>query len=193
MVCGYNGPRVQHNFGGEFIANKESIKILGVHFQSNLKWSTHVNKVIKKVNSLSYSLKVLNCVLSIENNTKTLSTRMSKGNCLSTCLSGVEMFPIMITEDSTLLFKIIRLHCCDFSNILTNRQLCENADVRSLTSLRVLADCYMLYKLISYSHEHRDYIEINSAEYLLPRLLLFNAPFLINIWKWKKLEILLEK
>jgi len=36
-MFGYCGPEVFLNFGGEMIANKESIKILGVKFQSNMK------------------------------------------------------------------------------------------------------------------------------------------------------------
>jgi len=51
---------------------------------------------------------------------------------------------------SSLLFKIIRLHGRDFSNIFTNKQLCERTDIRSLNSLRILADCNMLHRLITY-------------------------------------------
>jgi len=63
IIFGNNGPKINLDFGGELIPYSDSIKILGVQLQSNLKWSSHVNKVIKKINSLSYSLRVLNCVL----------------------------------------------------------------------------------------------------------------------------------
>jgi len=51
---------------------------------------------------------------------------------------------------SSLLFKIIRLHCRDFSNVFSNKQLRERTGIRSLTSLRILADTNMLFKLITF-------------------------------------------
>jgi len=72
---------------------------------------------------------------------------MSSTNWLTQCQFGVVVFPVMTTSH---LFKIIRLHCRDFSNIFTNKQLCERMAIRSLNSLRILADCNMLYRLITY-------------------------------------------
>jgi len=47
------------------------------------------------------------------------------------------------------LFRLVRLHCRDFSNILSFRELSDRTGIRSLTSLRTLSDSCMLYKLIT--------------------------------------------
>jgi len=150
IMFGYNGPRVQLNFGGEMIGNTDSIKILGVQFQSNLKWTSHVNKILKKVHSLSYSLKVLNCIM-----TRKQHKNIINSHVLSQLTYAIPIWGGNISHNdhrrlSSLLFKIVRLHCRDFSNIFSNKQLCERTSIRSLTSLRILADCNMLFKLVLY-------------------------------------------
>jgi len=150
IVFGYNGPRVNLNFGGELISNSDNIKVLGVHFQSNLKWNTQVNKVIKKVNSLSYSVRVLNLILNRKQHKNIINLHV-----ISQLTYAMPIWSGSISFNdnrslSSLLFKIIRLHCRDFSNIFTNKQLCERTAIRSLNSLKILADCNMLHRLITY-------------------------------------------
>jgi len=150
IAFGYNGPNVTLDFGGERIANKETIKILGVHFQSNMKWATHVNKVIKKVNSLSYSLRILNCVLNRRQHKTIIDSHVISQLSYALPIWGGNISANDNRRLSSLLFKIIRSHCRDFSNIFSNKQLCDRTGIRSLTSLRILADTNMLFKLITH-------------------------------------------
>jgi len=48
---------------------------------------------------------------------------------------------------NTLLFKIIRLHCCGFSCIFSNAELCLNSGQRSFNSVRIIRDTTMLHVL----------------------------------------------
>jgi len=48
---------------------------------------------------------------------------------------------------NSLLFRVIRMHCRDFSRILSNKELCQRSKIQSLTSIRIQSDALMLFKL----------------------------------------------
>jgi len=50
---------------------------------------------------------------------------------------------------NSLIFKVIRRHCRDFNNIFSNQELCDRTGIRSLDSLRILADATLLHKTVS--------------------------------------------
>jgi len=63
VAFGYHGPPLSFSFGGAQLINKHSMKILGINFQSNMKWVSHTNKVAKKISSFTYALRVLRLYL----------------------------------------------------------------------------------------------------------------------------------
>jgi len=52
----------------------KNLKILGVNFSDNLSWSDHVTKTIKKCNSLGYTLKYLDSLLSREHHKRIIES-----------------------------------------------------------------------------------------------------------------------
>jgi len=51
---------------------------------------------------------------------------------------------------NSVLFKLVRLHCRDFSNLHSYKELSDTSGIRSLTSLWILADALMLYRLVHF-------------------------------------------
>jgi len=150
IIFGYSSMKVNLDFGGEKIPNSDNIKILGVQFQSNLKWSSHVNKVIKKISSLSYSLRVLNCLLNRKQHKNIINSHVISQLSYALPIWGANISHEENRRLSSLMFKIVRLHYRDFTNILSNREICELTSIRSLTSIRILADCNLLHKFIKF-------------------------------------------
>lgn len=48
---------------------------------------------------------------------------------------------------NSLIYKAIRLNCRDFSRILSNREICNNTQIRSFNSARIVTDAIMLHTL----------------------------------------------
>jgi len=48
---------------------------------------------------------------------------------------------------NTLLFKTIKLHCRDFSRLLSNSELCSTINLRSFNSVRIIRDTTLLHDL----------------------------------------------
>jgi len=48
------------------------------------------------------------------------------------------------------LFRLVRLHCWDFSNQLSFRELCDLAKIRSFTLLRIMANAKLLFQLVTH-------------------------------------------
>jgi len=47
----------------------------------------------------------------------------------------------------SLFYKVIQLNCRDFSRILSNREICNNKQIRSFNSARIVTDTLMLHTL----------------------------------------------
>jgi len=118
-------------------------------FESNLSWSIHVDKTIKKCNGLGYMLRYLSISLS-----RPQHKRIVESHFYSTLFYGSQVWSGCVTAKdlrrlNTLLFKIIRLHCRDFSRILSNAELCQSTNLRSFNSIKLLRDTTMLHGLCS--------------------------------------------
>jgi len=150
-IFGYQGPRVSFLFDGTRVHNQDNIKVLGVIFQSNMRWTAHVNKVIKSINYLNYSLRVLNIMMTKEQNKRVINAHIMSRVAYSIPVWGGNLNSIDKRRLNSLIFKTIRMHCRDFNNIFSNRQLCEMTGLRSLDSIRILADSLLLHKIVTMS------------------------------------------
>jgi len=125
----------------------QSLKILGVNFSSNLLWSDHVTKTIKKCNSLGYTLKYLDSLLWRKHYKHIIKSHFC---CVlyygppigAGCLSSKNLSRL-----NSLMFKIIRMHCRDFSCIFNNKELCKTCRIRFFNSVRILRDTNTLHSL----------------------------------------------
>jgi len=108
---------------------------------------THVDKTIKKCNGLGYMLRYLSISL-----TRPQHKRIVESHLYSTLFYGSQVWSGCVTSRdlrrlNTLLFKIIRLHCRDFSRILSNAELCLSTGLRSFNSIKLLRDTTLLHGL----------------------------------------------
>jgi len=129
------------------INSTNTLKILGVNFTSNLSWSDHVSKTIKKCNRLGYTLRFLDSMLSRPHHKRIIeshfcSTLYYGSPIWAGCISSKDLSRL-----NTLMFKIIRMHCRDFSRIFSNRELCQTSQIRSFNSVRILRDTNTLHSL----------------------------------------------
>jgi len=147
VIFGQNTQRCSLKIDDNVIPINDSIKILGITFEKSLKWSSHVNNVIKKANSFAYSIRQLNKLLP-----RKLHKTVIHAHFLSHityglpvwggCLSRVETNRL-----NTLIFKIMRIHCFDFRKRKSNLELCQESQLRNFNSLRILSDTSMLHRL----------------------------------------------
>jgi len=133
--------------GSETIAASDTIKILGLNFDKNLKWGRHVSNTIKKANSSTYSLRVLNSIL-----TRKHFKQIIHAFFISKLMYGSQIWAGCINASdtrriNTLLFKIMRLYCKDHNRTLTNRELCLTSGLRTFNSMRIVTDAVMLHNL----------------------------------------------
>jgi len=149
MIFGYIGPQINFSFGGENLTNKNSMKILGITFQSNMKWLSHAKNVAKKINSFTYALRVLRLHLNQRQHLLVINAHVISHLSYGMPIWAYNSCQADRKRLNTLLLKVIRLNCRDFSKILTNRELFEGTKIRSFESLRIIADTIMLHKLIT--------------------------------------------
>jgi len=145
VAFGYTGPSLSLAHNKISINNTNSIKIFGIHFDSKLSWSNHVDKTIKKCNSLVYMLRLLSISL-----TRPQHKRIVDSHFYITLFYGSQVWAsCVIAKDlsrlNTLLLKTIRLHCRNFSCILSNAELCLSSGLRSFNSMRIIRDTTFLH------------------------------------------------
>jgi len=149
VIFGYHGPYVQLNLSEVRVKNVEKIRVLGVIFQSNMKWTTHVNSIIKGTNAFCYSLRILNQSLSRQQHRQVIHSHIISRISYAMPVWGGNLNTIDRRRLNTLLFKVVRLHCRDFSRILTNKELCETAKIRSMDSIRIISDAKQLHGIVT--------------------------------------------
>jgi len=134
---------------GTTIVSKDVIKVLGVFFERNLKWNTHVNYAIKKAGSQTYSLRILNRVLP-----RQMFKQVIFSHFISHLMyaSPVWAGNISFHESrrlETLLNKVLRLLNMDYTRALTNFQLHDASKIRTFRGLTILNDTSFLHSLCS--------------------------------------------
>jgi len=150
VIFGQNTQRCSLKIDGKDIPINDSIKILGINFEKNLKWGNHVNKVIKKANSFSYSIRQLNKLLP-----RKLHKTVIHAHFLSHITYGLPVWGGCLSKLETnrlntlIFFKIMRIHCFDFRKRRNNLELCRESQLRNFNSLRILSDTSTLHRLCS--------------------------------------------
>jgi len=125
------------------------MKILGITFDTMLSWDGQVNQVIKKANSVGYSLRLLRYVLP-----DTLFLRVVQSNFLCRFVYGSPVWAGCLTQRrcqklDRVIFKIYRFYCRDFKRLLSRFEVCRRTKLRSFKSLRLINDAIMLHRLYS--------------------------------------------
>lgn len=154
---------------GALIRSKDTITILGITFNKNLKWNSHTSNIMKKANSLTYSLRALNLILP-----RPLHRQVIHSHFLShlTYASPIWAGCLTVSElkrINTLVFKILRQQCFDYNRYLSNRELCAKSNIRSFTSLRVINDTIMLHGLCRNPTNLELTIRLIQQSFSLPR------------------------
>jgi len=147
IIFGHCGQRCSLNVEGSMIQIEDTIKILGITFEKNLKWNVHVGKMLKRANSSSYALRQLNHLLP-----RKLHKTVIHSYFLSHILYGLPVWGGCISlvdrnRVNKVLFKIMRLHCFDFKREKSNLELCNQSGLRNFESLRITCDTIMLHRL----------------------------------------------
>jgi len=169
LVFGCPGLPCSMIINGETIRSKDTMKVLGLTFSKNLKWGNHVETVIKKANSITYSLRMLNQVLP-----RSLHRQVIHAHLVSKLTYVSPVWAGCLTQRETkridvLIFKVLRTHCFDFSRQLTNSELCTKSRMRSFVSLRIISDAIMLQGLCKNPTNSDLTIRLIQQSYFLPR------------------------
>lgn len=148
-VFGDNDQELNITLGNETFKPLDAIKILGVMFDRQLKWNIHASKVVKKCSSMSYSLRLLNNILP-----RKLHRQVIFSHFISHLMYASPIWASCLTQRdsnklSSSLNKVLRLHCFDFQKTKSNQTICDESNIRSFRSMRILYDAKMLYKLVT--------------------------------------------
>jgi len=114
-----------------------------------MKWTKQANNVIKSLNYFNYSLRVLRLNLTQRQHKQVIHAFIMSRLAFSISVWGANLNSRDKRRLASLLFKIIRLHCRDFNNIHSNKELCEMNKFRSFDSVRIMADATMLHRIVT--------------------------------------------
>lgn len=147
LIFGCPGPPCSMIVGEDRIRSKDTINVLGLTFEKSLKWGPHVNNVIKKANSVNYSLRMLNTILP-----RSLHRQVIHAHFISNLVYGSPVWAGCLNirdvkRIDKVFYKTLRLHCFDFERKLSNYELCMKSNIRSFVSLRLVNDAIMLQRL----------------------------------------------
>jgi len=150
IIFGFNGPGWSMTLSGSTVRTSDNLKVLGVTFDKKLKWGMHVALLIKKINALTYSLRILNKVLprflhKMVINAFVLSHMSYAAPVWAGCLNAND-----VRRLNSLLYKVMRVHLFDFHRELTRQELCSKSGIRNFNSLRIVSDSVMLHKLTKF-------------------------------------------
>jgi len=135
--------------GNTVLSSLKAMKVLGIMFDSNLKWDIQVNKTIAKCSSVSYSLRLLNKILP-----RNLHRQVIYSHFISHLMYGSPIWAGCIKQKDTrrlssCLNKMLRLHCYDFKKNKHNYELCAESKIRSFKSQVLVQDAKTLYRLVT--------------------------------------------
>jgi len=149
MILGFKNALPTFILNNNPVKPVSKMKILGVTFDSMLSWDAQVNQVIKKANSVGYSLRILRHVLP-----DTLFLRVVQSNFLCHFVYGSPVWAGFLTQRQCqkldrVIFKIYRFYCRDFKRLLSRFEVCRRTRLRSFNSLRLINDAIMLHRFYS--------------------------------------------
>ncbi len=136
------------NINGEIISPSNSIRVLGILFQDNLRWNKQVGAAISSANSMFLSLKYLNSFLSRIQMKRAImahfTSRLTFGSVVwNKAITCVERKRINCT-----LNRAVRLlYKKRMDKNMTNRDLYMETNMRTFSSTCTMIDCNMLYKI----------------------------------------------
>jgi len=149
MIFGPPVANFQFKFNNCTIEPVKKLKVLGIMFNNNLKWTSHISQIIKKASQGNYSLRILKSILP-----KELLTKVIQSNFLCHFTYGMPIWAGCLTQSDTkrletAIMKTYRMVCGDFRKLLSNYEVCRRVNLRSFNSLRLLNDAIFLHKLYS--------------------------------------------
>ncbi len=131
----------------DFIKPVKTMKVLGVTFQDDLKWTKHISRAISSANSMFLPLKYVNKFLNrtqlrMAINAHFVSRLTFASPVWYKSISGKDLQRLNVNMN-----RAIRLILRDPKFKGSNRELYIRAGVRSLSSACTIANCTMLFKL----------------------------------------------
>jgi len=134
------------------LTSKNTIKVLGVKFEKNLKWGYHANYIIKKAGSQTYSLRLLNKVLPRHLFKQVIFAHFVSHITYASPIWAGNLNTQDVRRFETLLNKALRLYCRDHNRTLSNFQLHESSNIRTFKGLVTLNDAIFLHSICSTSN-----------------------------------------
>jgi len=125
IVFGNNNRELKSTLGGQEYISNSSVKVLGITFEAMLKWGVHVSKTLAKLNSKSYSLRMLNRALPRNLHKQVLISHFFSHISYGLSLWGANVNSRDSSRLDTAIFKALRLHCFDYARTMSNRELCN--------------------------------------------------------------------
>ena len=125
----------------------KNLKILGLHFSCWLDWNFHIDKAIKKANSMIYAFRYLNSSIS-----RSKFIALIHAHFLSKLTYACQVWSGSLTTNlkkrlESCYFKVIWLLCRDFRGKMSRDKLLSESGLKSLRSLFVMRDSKLLHKL----------------------------------------------
>lgn len=148
-IFGFNGPGVSMTLNGTDVIVKDTIRILGLMFEKNLRWGPQVAQMLKKANSSSYSLRQLNRFLSRKQHREAILAFFISHVAYGVQVWGDGTSAIDLRRIDTMLFKVMRQHWGDYRRTLSNWEICTRTRLRNFNSLKRVANAVMLHKLVT--------------------------------------------
>ena len=141
------GINLQLDVMGVKVPCSKTIKILGITFQSNLRWESLIKNTLNSANSLMYAFRYLNNKLTRPQFRQIIHAHYISKIAYAMPVWGRSINQKMVDRLNSSIFKMLRLYCFDFNRELHRADLVRTANIRTFPSMRIISDCKMLHKL----------------------------------------------
>jgi len=156
MVCNraktelmvYGIPQTEIEVGGERINSKSEIKVLGVLLDNNLKWESHVRKIISKCRSTLFSLKYLRKYLNLKDMACVVQSHIvSRLSYASPVWSFALNFNLR-AKIRSVFYLVLRIIARDFSFELNRNKLVKVTGIENLDNILAKRTSVFIFNLI---------------------------------------------
>jgi len=146
IVFGNNKLSVE--VGGESIESKNTIKVLGILIDCDLRWTSQINRTVSKIRSLTFAMRYLRRHLSIDEIRPIIHAHV-----ISHMAYGAPIWHRRLTfrqraQLRSVYFKILRLITRDFNYKLSRPQLLAKCKVEHIDAILFKRESMFLFNMI---------------------------------------------
>lgn len=144
----FGSPKIDIELAGERIESKDEIKVLGVLLDSGLRWESHVNKIISKCKSTTFSLKYLRKYLNTKEISKVVQSHIISRLTYASPIWSISLNYNQRAKIRSAFFLVLRIVTRDFHFELNRTKLIKQSGIENIDNIFSKRTSVFLYNII---------------------------------------------